>query len=342
MKQLRFFALTLLVMNSFAVLGQSGGNSVYSFLNLQGSAHVAALGGNAITSYDEDLSLVYQNPALLQRSMHNHLALNIAGIKGGIKFGDVAYARSYDKAGVYAVNLHYISYGEFDRRTIENEKVGEFSAGEYALSFSWSKPLDSNLFIGASLKGIFSDFDESSSAGIGADVGLTWIHKENGWTASIVAKNMGAQISTYYDEREKLPFEIQAGISKKLKNAPFRLTLIAQQLQKWDITYKDPSASTIDPLTGEQQVDDITFFDKLTRHLILNTEIIFSKGFQLRLGYNFLRRAELGFEQRRGMAGFTGGFGVKVNRFQLSYARSVFNRAGGINNFSIATNLSSF
>ena len=89
-------------------------------------------------------------------------------------------------------------------------------------------------------------------------------------------------------------------------------------------------------------MDDITFFDKLTRHLILNTEIIFSKGFQLRLGYNFLRRAELGFEQRRGMAGFTGGFGVKVNRFQLSYARSVFNRAGGINNFSIATNLSSF
>lgn len=321
---------------------QSGGNSVYTFLNLNGSAHSAALGGSAITSYDEDLSLVYQNPALLQKAMHNHLALNIAGLKGGITFGDAAYARNYDKAGVFAANLHYISYGEFDRRTFENEKTGEFTAGEYALSFTWSKMLDSTLYLGAAIKGIYSDFDEVNSAGVAADLGLTWNNSDNGWTASLVAKNMGSQITTYNDEKEKLPFEIQAGISKKLKNAPFRLTMIGQHLEKWDLTYVNPSSTTIDPLTGEKQIEEITFFDKFTRHLIINTEIIFSKGFQLRLGYNFLRRAELGFEQRRGMAGLSAGFGVKINRFQLSYARTVYNRAGGINNFSIATNLSSF
>lgn len=333
--------LGLLYFPAFS-FAQSGGSSIYSFLNLQGSAHAAALGNSAIASYDEDLTLVYQNPALLQKAMHNNVALNIAGLKGGIRFGDVAYARSFKNTGMIATNLHFISYGDFERRTIENEQAGTFTAGEYALSFSWSKALDSTLFIGATVKGIFSDFDEARSTGVGADLGLTWVNKESGWTASIVARNFGAQLTSYYDQKEKMPFDLQAGFSKKLKNAPFRFSFIGQRLQIWDLTYTDPSSSNIDPLTGEKVVDKITFIDKVSRHLILNTEIIFSKAFQVRLGYNFLRRAELGFEQRRSISGFSGGFGIKINRFQLNYARTVFSPAGGINNFSITTNLNSF
>lgn len=342
MKLLRVFLFLLFLSGGSQLMAQSGGNSIYSFLNLTGSAHAAGLGGNAIATYTDDLTLVYQNPALLQKEMHNHLALNFAGLKGGITFGDVAYARDFKNTGVFSGNLHFISYGDFDRRTIENEKTGEFSAGEYALSFSWSKALDSALFLGVALKGIYSDLDEATSMGVAADAGLTWHNREKQWTASLVVKNIGRQISTYYDENEDLPFEIQFGISKKLPKAPFRFSLIGQQLQKWDLTYADPATATIDPLTGEKEIDKITTLDKAMRHVILNSEIILSKGFQLRLGYNFLRRAELGFEQKRGLAGFTAGFGIRINRFHMSYARSVFNGAGGINTFSVSTNLDSF
>ena len=342
MQQLRHILIFIFCLGTLNLQAQSGGNAVYSFLNLTGSARAAGLGGNAIATYTEDISLVYQNPALLQTGMHNHLGLNFAGIKGGITFGDVAYARDFHKTGMFSANLHFISYGDFERRTVENEKLGEFTAGEYAMSFSWSKALDSSLFLGIALKGIYSDFDEATSTGVAADAGLTWFNNEKQWTASLVFKNLGRQLGTYYGEREDLPFEIQAGVSKKLKNAPFRFSFIAQQLQKWDLTYDDPAKATIDPLTGEKELDKITSLDKMMRHVILNTELILSKGFQIRLGYNFLRRSELGFEQKRGLAGFTAGFGIRVNRFHMGYARSVFNSAGGINTFSVSTDLASF
>ncbi|MBL0097732.1 MAG: hypothetical protein IPP46_15470 [Bacteroidetes bacterium] len=78
--------------------------------------------------------------------------------------------------------------------------------------------------------------------------------------------------------------------------------MIAQQLQKFDLTYTDPSQTGIDPLTGESRAEKITFRDKLVRHLILNAEILFSKNFNLRVGYNFLRRNELGFLEKKGMS----------------------------------------
>ncbi|MBL7923595.1 MAG: type IX secretion system protein PorQ [Bacteroidia bacterium] len=324
-------------------LAQSGGNNTFEFLNLVAPARAAALGGNAIATRSDDITLTAQNPALYDPEMDQQVSLSYVAYLAGIRYGNVMLAKDFSAAGTFGFNLQYISYGEFEETSVTSEKTGSFSAGEYAFNVGWSKALDSGLYIGANVKYITSSFGDNHSNGLAADLGLNWSDREKFWSASLVLKNVGRQLKAYEGaEREKLPFEIQAGVARQLPKAPFRFSLIAQHLQTFDITYTDPSQAGIDPLTGESKSDKINTFDKVVRHLVFNVEILFSKNFNARLGYNFLRRNELGFPEKKGMSGMSLGLGFKVSKFNFSYAHSIFNTAAGSNHFTVTTNLKNF
>lgn len=322
------------------VVAQTGGSNVFDFLNLVAPARAAALGGNAISTPSDDITLFAQNPALLKPSMDLQVSTSYVGHLAGIKFGNVLFAKDFKKTGTFGFNMQYISYGEFDETNVNAEKVGVFKAGEYAFNVAWSKALDSSLFVGANVKYILSSFGPNTSNGVAADVALNWFDDEKFWSAAVVVKNIGTQLKTYDGaEREKLPFEVQVGVTRQLPKAPFRFSLIAQQLQKFDLTYKDPAASGIDPLTGESKQEKLSTLNKFSKHLILNLEILFTQNFNVRIGYNFLRRYELNFPEKKGLSGMSLGFGFKISRFQISYANTIFNPAGGSNHFTISTNL---
>ena len=340
-KYLLSFVLWIFLSNcSFA---QSGGNNTFEFLNLIGPARTAALGGNSIATFGDDVTLAIQNPSALNPSMSKQLSFSYVGYVADIKFGDVMYAHDVAKVGTFSANLHFINYGDFDLTNENSEVLGSFNAAEYALGLSWSKALDSNLRIGTTVKGILSDLGENTSNGVAADIALNYYKPEKFFTATILVKNIGRQLKKYDGgEQEDLPFEIQAGLSKKLANAPFRFSIIGQQLQKWDITYKDPNNTGIDPLTGEAKDDKITTTDKAIRHVILNLEVLFSQNFNLRFGYNFLRRSELKLAEKKGLSGLTAGLGFKISKFHFSYARSMFVPFAGSNHFTITTSLSDF
>lgn len=322
---------------------QTGGQSVFSFLNLTAPARAAALGGNAIATRSDDITLAAQNPALLSPEMDQQISFSHVFHLAGINYGNLMAAKDLKTIGTVGFNLHYISYGKFDQTNINSEKTGEFTAGEYAFNLSYSKALDSTFFIGANVKAIFSNFADNTSNGVGADVGVNWIHPKTLWSFSLVTKNIGRQLKAYDGgTEESLPFEIQLGVAKQLPKAPFRFSLIGQQLQKFDITYQDPSQNGIDPLTGESKADKITFGDKVVRHMIVNVEVLFSKNFNVRFGYNLLRRNELGFPEKKGMSGMAFGFGLKVSKFHLAYAHEVYNTAGGNNHLTLTTCLKDF
>lgn len=331
----------LFLMGSHLIgFAQIGGNSTFDFLNLVAPARAAALGGNAISTPSNDITLFAQNPSLLRPAMDLQISTSYVGHLAGIKFGNVLFAKDFSKVGTFGFNMLYISYGEFVETNVNAEEIGVYKAGEYAFNVAWSKPLDSNLFVGANVKYIISNFGSNTSNGVAADVALNWFDDEKFWSAAVVVKNVGTQLKVYDGaEREKLPFEIQAGVTRQLPKAPFRISLILQQLQKFDLSYKDPSESGIDPLTGESKEEKLSTFDKVTKHAIINLEILFTQNFNVRIGYNFLRRYELQFPEKKGMSGLSLGFGFKINRFQISYANSIFNPAGGSNHFTISTNL---
>ncbi len=55
------------------------------------------------------------------------------------------------------------------------------------------------------------------------------------FTATLLFKHIGRQLISYTDEKELLPFDIQFGLSKKLKHLPFRYSLAIHNLHQFDI-----------------------------------------------------------------------------------------------------------
>src|SRR5690606_40503922 len=50
----------------------------------------------------------------------------------------------------------------------------------------------------------------------------------------------------------------------------------------------------------------------LARHLVFNAEILITKNFNLRVGYNYNRRQQLKIEELPGAAGITYGLGMRI------------------------------
>jgi hypothetical protein len=331
-------------LNSFS---QIGGSDTYQFLTLPNSARIAALGGNFLAIKDNDISLAIANPSLITDKMNGKLAVNYVKYFSDINYGFAAYAHSFKKLGTFIGSLQYINYGSFTYADATGQTSGTFKAGEYAFNIGWSKMLDSNFSLGSNLKIINSSFETYNSFGVAIDLAATYHNAAKRFTASLMLKNIGRQLSYYReDNKESLPFEIQLGISKKLGHAPFRFSLLLNHLEKWDLTYEDPLNPSVktDPLTGEKiEKSDLSLFgDKLMRHIVAGVEFMPSESFNIRLGYNYQRRQEMKVESALSTVGFSWGFGFRVSRFYLSYANVIQHLSGSSHFFTIATNISEF
>lgn len=323
----------------FAGKAQIGGEYTYQFLELTNSARVAALGGTQIAILDSsDLNLPFHNPSLLHKEMDNRLLVNYANYLADINYGYVSYAKSYDGIGNFALGMHYVNYGEFDEATETGELTGAtFNAAEYALNIIYSNNYK-RLNYGVNLKPILSSFESYQSVGIAADVGLNFQSKSGNTTLAFVARNMGTQITTYYDSgnKEDLPLNVQLGISQRLKHAPVILSATMQQLNNWNLAAPEEDEE-FNPETVFTY--DESFAKQIMRHMVLGIEILPSENFILRLGYNYQRRQELKFDDKASTVGLSAGFGLKIKRFRLDYGISRFHLAGSSNLFSVAINL---
>jgi hypothetical protein len=351
--QLRFLpnALTALAFLFLAqhVHGQLGGLHTYEFLNLSPSARLTAMGGNLITVRDDDVNLALGNPAALNPDMHQQIAINQSFHVAGISHGYAAFGHHFDSLGLTShLGVQYISYGTFDETNDRGEVLGTFDAAEYAINFGVGKQVYDRLAIGANLKVITSQMAGYSSFGLGADAAATYIDTARNLTATLVFRNMGRQV-TYYteDNLEPLPFEMQFGISKRLKYLPFRFSVIYRFLDRWNIRYDDPNAEPSLLFFGEEQTEESPssiWFDNFFRHLVFNGEFLLGarENFRLRFGYNHFMRRELGLDNFGSLAGFSFGVGVKISRFRIDYGHQSFHLGGGLNHISIATNLQEF
>ncbi len=331
-------------LNGFA---QLGGNSSYSFLNLNSSARVAALGGNQITVKDNDPFLAAENPSLLNGEMNNKLALSYVDYLADISYGFASYTKHFDSLGTFSLGLKYVDYGTFTETDIAGNELGTFTAGEYAFIAGYGRALDSNFSVGINLKTIYSSLYDYESLGLAADLGINYSLERRGLSLSLLGKNMGGQIQTYHEDSEdELPFEIQFGISKRLSKVPLRVSVIAHNLNNWDLLYDNPAdeeqtSSILGDESSEEKKED-GFLENFARHLIFNAEFLVSDNFNIRFGYNYLRRTELLIDEKLGIVGMSWGFGIRVSKFHLSYGRSSYHQAGATNTFSVSTRLSDF
>lgn len=335
--------LSLILFTSFVLKAQIGGVGTYAFLNRTSSARVAALGDKIAAGQDDDINYTFHNPALLNESMHNTATLNMVNYFAGIKYGYTGYAMKInDKIGTMSAGINYMNYGTFTAADEDGNKTGTFRAAEYAFNCIWAKQLDSNYTVGVNFKPLYSVLESYTSFGIAFDMGISYMSKDKLFNAGFVMRNAGMQLSKYYSgaQREKLPFDLQLGISKKLEYAPLRLYVTAHHLYRYDISYERKKEETI--LT---QNNDLSVFEKmpemLLHHMVFGMEFLPVKGFALRLGYNYQRRQDMKIEEKLAMVGFSWGFGINIKKIQLSYGRASYlvNHEAS-NHFSVTMNFS--
>ena len=326
---------------------QPGGAATYSFLNLTPSPQVAALGGKINAVPGSDPALCFYNPALLDSSANNYLSLNYVSHFAGINFGYAAYSRSYRSSGNFAVGIHYLNCGKFTGADESGLLTGDFTAGEYAFNITYSRSLpwlDSVLLVGVNLKPLLSTLENYTSYGLLADVGITYRHPDRLFTAALVLRNMGGQLTAYADGgREPIPFEIQLGISQRLQHAPFRFSLLVQHLERLRLGGDNPDSDQSS--NGQTAADNDSknglelFADEAMRHILIGVECFPFKFLTVRAGYNYNRRQDLKIPAYAGLVGFSCGFGIRVSNWHIDYARSRWHLAGASNHFSVSVDL---
>lgn len=345
-----FFLLLLPLIPFLPLQGQvNGGDNVFELLNLSNSPRVTALGGHLITVFDDDVNLAYGNPALLNPEMHQQIAFNHNFHLNSIKNGYAAYGHHFSSlATTFHAGFQYVGYGELPQTDELGQVLGTFKANDYAVTFGAGRQVDERLYVGANLRLLTSQLESYSSFGISGDLAAAYRDTSGLFLATIVFRNIGAQLTTFSeDNREPLPFEIQLGISKRLRYLPFRLSVVYRYLDRWNITYDDPNTRETDFLFGEaptERSDAAVFFDNFFRHFIFSGEFLFGKldNFRLRFGYNHLMRQELAVNGFSSLAGFSFGAGIKIKQFRIEYGHQIYHIAGGVNHIGISTSFQEF
>ncbi len=352
-KMLRKISLLFLSLGSLYPAADAqitGGQNVFSFLNLPQSARLTALGGMQIAAKDDDVAFAAANPAVLNPSMDGRITLQHNFFLSDIQHGYVAYANHLPAIGFTVQGgLQYVGYGDIPQTDEYGNKMGSVKASETAFTLGGARLLTDRVSLGLNLRFGFSTLAEYKSTALAADAGLMYADTARRFVATLVLRNAGAQLSTYAGKREYLPFDLQVGFSKRLRYLPFRLSVIAHHLHQWEIRYDDPNAEDDDVLVfGEEgdnnNNDKNSGVDNFFRHLVFNGEFLLGRNeaFQLRLGYNHLRKKELSVRNYRSLAGFSFGAGVKIRRFRIDFGYAAYHLGGSVVHFGLGTNLKEF
>lgn len=326
-------------LTSLSAFSQIGGDYSYQFLNLPSSPVQASLGGKNITIRDHNVNHSFSNPAAINKGMDNQLALNFSKYYGAVTYGSAAYVKSFDNEKNVFFGVNYVNYGELEGYDEFGNETGTFSGNEVAVNVGYSHHISqTNWYFGANTKFVGSYLESYSSMGVALDLGVLNVNEENNLTFAFAIRNLGAQLSTFADIREKMPLDIMVAVSKKLDNVPVRWHIGLDNLQKWDLSFSNPNRSETD-LEGVVQEEKIRFFNNALRHVVLGVELFPDRKFNIRLGYNFRKGEELRILEQRHFSGITAGFGFQVKKMRFEYAYSRQTTAANTSLFGLTIDL---
>jgi hypothetical protein len=331
------YIILLLSSIPFLTNAQIGGNDSFTFLNIPSNPVASALGGINISKTQKDPNAFLQNPALLDSTENNLLAINYLPYFAGIKYSSVAYVRQIKKQ-TFGLGIQHIGYGEFQQTDAAGNILGKFLVNDIALTLSHARR-QGNITFGGNIKFVSSVIESYSASALLLDFGGVFKHPKQDLSYAILVKNIGIRFKNFtpYDNPD-LPLDVQMGISFKPKYMPVRFSITAHHLYKYDITYLDKSIVKKD-LSGNIIENKVNQIDNLGRHLILGAELLLSKNFNILLGYNHLRNRELSQQNISGFSGISVGFLFKTKFINLSYSYSGYNTAGNLNSFGFVCDL---
>ena len=297
MKKAVFFALlTLFAVEMQGQESQTG----YNYLRLPVSAHAAALGGDNITLVEDDEALIFHNPALLSTVSDKTINLNYMNYMSGANTASASFNRIVKEKASWAVSAQYMDYGKMKQTDENNTILGEFSAKDITVAGYFSYMLSNRIVGGITAKFITSYIGDYNSIGIGVDLGLNYYDPDHEWSISAVAKNLGGQLKAYDETYDKMPIDVQVGVTKRFPHTPFRVSATLVNLNNWNKSF--------------------------INHMVLGADLVITENIWIGGGYNFRRAAEMKVQannEEKGSshgAGLSFGGGINLERFHLNLA----------------------
>ena len=132
-----------------------------------------------------------------------------------------------------------------------------------------------------------------------------------------MARNLGGQIKAYEDDFEKMPLDLQVGVTKRLMQSPLRFSATLTRLNDWH--------------------------GRFANHIVIGADLLFSDNLYLAAGYNFRRADEMKISDSEGEsshgAGLSFGGGIMLERFKLSVAYGKYHVSSSSLNVNVSYQL---
>lgn len=322
-----FFSLVALSVSA------QNGDEAFTFLRFPFSTRANALGGHTVALVERDPSLIFHNPALLGAEMDKMINLNYMNYIADINIGSALFTKAAGERAAWGVGASFLSYGNIKETLPENIVLGDLSAKDINVQGFYSRDLNERWRGGLSLKFLYSTFAEYTSIGLAVDAGLSYYNSDKAFSAGITFKNIGAQLKPYADDRQKMPWDIQLGLTKKMSHAPIRFSLTAMYLNRWKFDYTDDTAT--------EQKDD-NFIKTFVKHLVIGIDYVPSDNFWLGVGFNPKSHFDMKLKSGNTFGGFSAGAGVKIKMFDVGVSVAQYHPSAMSLMVSISTTLSDF
>ena len=309
---------------TFSLFAQEG-KSTFDFLQLPTSVRAATLGGTNVSLVENDISLIYQNPAFLGQEMDMSFSAGYLSYIADIGMGNITFTKALGERSAWGAGFIYSNYGKMKEMSEDNVFQGDLNASDICGNIFFSRDLTEKIRGGVTAKFIYSNYSYNTAIGLGVDLGLSYYKEENNLSLGLAVKNMGRQIKAYETELAGLPWDIQFGLSQKLAHAPIRYSITGAGLNKWK-TYN---------LQGEKDAFARTLF----KHFIFGVEFLLTDNFWFGLGYNTKRSADLHLSEGSKFGGFSAGAGMRVKAFSFGCSIGQYHPSATSFMFNISTSL---
>jgi hypothetical protein len=285
----------------------------FDFLRVDPGAKASSLAG-AFDTYTDDPNAMFYNPASLSTITTKKVSAGFGKYLLDINFGTLAYAQKYKDIGWFGVGVKYFDYGTFDRADENGVSTGEtFAANDLMFSVGFSNYMYEQLNYGVTVKYIYSGIGEYTSSAVAMDMGLLYLIPSSQIGLSLSVNNLGAQLKSYGETKEKLPLDVRFGVSKRLEHTPVRLNVSFAKLSE----------------SREKFLQHFKAFS-------IGAELIFSDNVSARLGYDNEQRQDLKLGTSLGIAGFSAGLGIRLaDKYVFDYGLNSLGKIGSTHRVNI-------
>lgn len=337
-----YYLIVTFLITNYISAQTIGGNSVFNFLNLPNTPQLTGLGGVNVSVASKDIGLAFNNPALLNKDMHTQMHAVFNSFYAGINSYHLSFGYRNEKLQTnFGWGLNFIDYGKITETDAMGNIYGAIKPNDWVMQVFASRDYLQKWHYGATLKFISSNYGIYRANGIAMDVGVFFKDTVNLISASVLAKNMGFQLKKYSGTTpDELPFDLQAGITAKLRNAPLAFSLTGYHLHQFDTRYNDTLFNENN--FGANSSGNFTF-DKIFRHFVIAAQVFPIPQLEFSFGYNHLRRQELNITNTNsGLNGFSIGTGLIVKKLQIRYARTYYQNNTAYNQLGLNLRLNEY